>query len=377
MNDKKLKIFLGVLIFFIALATVFFVVGISVLIPDAIVNVFGPPDPTLDNSSRILYSVKLYFNKEALNTPFTSSGSDRIFVIDPGSTANDVVDDLVKAQLIKDPETFTNYLVYKGIDRQLQSGTYVLNPILTPIEIAELLYDSTPEDIAFSFLAGWRAEEIAALLSSSGLNVTSSEFMDLVENPTPTLTEIITPGIRSLEGYLYPGNYQILKSAGAEQLIREILINFRSQIPENYETSLQNSNLDLNQAIILASIIEKETILPEEAPFIASVFINRLNVGMPLQSDPTVQYAIGFSEEQQTWWKNPLTSSDLSIISPYNTYLNNGLPPTPICNPGSVSIKAILQPADTDYLFFRAACDGSGRHIFNILYEDHLKAECK
>ena len=377
MNDKKQKILLGMLILIIAFIAVFFIMGMAVFIPDAIVSIFGAPDPALDNSSRILYSLKLYSNKEALNNPFSTIGSDSIFVINSGKTANEVVDDLTKAQLIKYPETFTNYLVYKGIDRQLQAGIYVLNPMYTPIEIAELLYDTTPEDVAFSFLAGWRAEEIAALLPTSGIGISSDEFMNLIVNPPHTLTEIISPGIESLEGYLFPGNYQILKSATAEELIGQILFNFRSQLPGNYEAKLQGSNLDLNQAIILASIIEKETILPEEAPMIASVFINRLNAGMPLQSDPTVQYGLGYSEDQKTWWKNPLSSADLAINSPYNTYLNNELPPTPICNPGLKSIMAILEPADTDYLFFRAACDGSGGHTFNILYEDHLKAECK
>ena len=298
-------------------------------------------------------------------------------MINPGRTANEVVYDLANAQLIKDPETFTNYLVYKGIDRQLKAGTYALNPMLTPIEIAELLYDTTPEDIVFSFLAGWRAEEIAALLPTSAISISPEEFTNLIENPPQTLTEIVSPTLKSLEGYLFPGNYQILKSAAAEEMIRQILLNFRSQLPGNYEAILQGSNLDLNQAIILASIIEKETIQPDEAPMIASVFINRLNAGMPLQSDPTVQYALGYSEDQKTWWKNPLSSADLTINSPYNTYLNKGLPPTPICNPGLNSIKAILEPEVTDYLFFRAACDGSGRHIFNVLYEDHLKAACK
>jgi len=377
MNDKKQKILLGALILIIAFTAVLFIFCMGVLIPDEIVNLFGPADPAMDNSSRILYSIKLYFNQGVLNTPVTSSGPNRIFVIEPGRTANEIVEDLVQAQLIKDPETFRNYLVYKGIDRQLQAGSYILDSKLTPVEIAELLYDTTPEDIVFSFLAGWRAEEIAALLPTSGTTISPEEFLDLIENPTQELTEIITPGLKFLEGYLFPGQYQILKSATALELVSQILNNFLSQLPEDYQSSLELSNLNLNQAVTLASIIEKESILPEEAPLIASVFINRLNAGMPLQSDPTVQYAIGYSEEQKSWWKNPLSSPDLTVISPYNTYLNNGLPPTPICNPGLVSIKAVLNPADTEYLFFRAACDGSGRHIFNILYEDHLKAECK
>jgi len=201
--------------------------------------------------------------------------------------------------------------------------------------------------------------------------------MDLIKNPPLNFADIIKPNLKSFEGYLFPDNYQILKSATAEELIKQFLFNFRNKLPINYESSLQKVNLDLNQAVILASIIEKETILPDEAPLIASVFINRMNAGMPLQSDPTVQYAIGYYEEQKSWWKNPLSSSDLSVNSPFNTYINKGLPPTPICNPSLVSIMAIMEPADTDFLFFRAACDGTGRHIFNILYEDHLKAECK
>jgi len=169
----------------------------------------------------------------------------------------------------------------------------------------------------------------------------------------------------------------VMKSANAEEFTRQVLLNFISQLPENYEASLNKTGLSLGDAIILASIIEKEAILPEEAPIIASVFINRLNANMPLQSDPTIQYALSYSTDQKTWWKNPLTSEDFDINSPFNTYLHLGLPPTPICNPGKSSIMAILEPANTEYLFFRAACDGSGRHIFNKTFEDHRSAACK
>ena len=377
MKDNNLKLILSGIILIIILAFAIFVFIVAVFIPNIVAHMLGAPDPAMDNASRILYSTKLFLNRDLLFSPYSSSGSDRVFIIYPGKTAEEIVGDLSNAQLIKDAGNFTDYLVYKGVDRQLQAGTYLLNPKLNPIEIAALLYDTTPADISFSFLAGWRTEEIAALLPTSGLYISADDFINLVKNPPQPLSDIISPDLISLEGYLFPGNYQVMKSANAEELTRQVLLNFISQLPENYEASLNKTGLSLGDAIILASIIEKEAILPEEAPIIASVFINRMNANMPLQSDPTIQYALSYSTDQKTWWKNPLTSEDFDINSPFNTYLHLGLPPTPICNPGKSSIMAILEPANTEYLFFRAACDGSGRHLFNITFEDHRSDACK
>ncbi len=135
-------------------------------------------NPALDNSSRILYSMKLYLNRDLLLSPYSADGEDQIFVITPGETAKEVVDNLANKKLIKNPEVFNDYLIYKGIDRLLKSGTYFLNPKYKPIDIASSLYDTNPEDISFSFLAGWRAEEISALLPSSGLNISAEEFFN-------------------------------------------------------------------------------------------------------------------------------------------------------------------------------------------------------
>jgi UPF0755 protein len=347
------------------------------LIPDMTSGLFGSPDPSLDNSNRILYSIKLYLNRDLLLTPYSSSGSEHLFIIEPGQLAADVVNNLSNEKFIKDSGILRDYLVYRGIDKLLQSGTYLLNPAMKPIEIANALYDANPQDVAFSFLAGWRAEEIAALLPKSGLEISVEDFLKLIHNPPKSLSALISSGITSLEGFLPPGNYQILKTATVEELIKQLLINFLNRMPANYEELLIKTGLSLDQAVTLASIVEKETILPEEAPIIASVFINRLDAGMPLQSDPTVQYALGYIEDQKTWWKNPLTGNDLTFESPYNTYIYPGLPPTPICNPGLASILAVLEPADTDFLYFRAACDGLGKHSFSLSFEDHLKAVCK
>jgi UPF0755 protein len=130
------------------------------------------------------------------------------------------------------------------------------------------------------------------------------------------------------------------------------------------------------QAITLASLVEREAIQPDEKTTIASVFLNRLLVNMPLQSDPTVQYALGWDEQTQTWWKTPLTSADLEVDSPYNTYRYNGLPPTPICSVSIDSLIAVAFPLQTDYFYFRSACDESGYHVFAESYSEHQSNAC-
>jgi UPF0755 protein len=128
--------------------------------------------------------------------------------------------------------------------------------------------------------------------------------------------------------------------------------------------------------VALASIVERESMETEEQPLIASVFYNRLAQGMKLESDPTVQYAVGYNEAQKTWWTNPLSTADLQHDSPYNTYLFAGLPPGPISSPSLSALQAVAYPAETPYLFFRAQCDGSGRHNFARTYKEHVKNTC-
>jgi len=135
-------------------------------------------------------------------------------------------------------------------------------------------------------------------------------------------------------------------------------------------------NLSFHEALTLASIIERETRADEEKATIASVFYNRIAEGMRLQTDPTVQYALGFDENEQTWWKTQLTEADLQVVSPYNTYLYAGLPPGPIANPSLTSLEAVAYPAQTPYFYFRAKCDGSGTHAFSVTYQEHLNNAC-
>jgi UPF0755 protein len=159
-------------------------------------------------------------------------------------------------------------------------------------------------------------------------------------------------------------------------VIAILLEEFRDQLTPDLREGLKRQGLSIYEAVILASIVERETVVEDEMPLIASVFLNRLAAGMPLEADSTAQYALGYQEEAKTWWKNPLSLDDLQVDSPYNTYLHGGLPPGPISNPGLNALKAVAFPAQADYFYFRAACDGSGEHHFAETFEEHVQNAC-
>jgi UPF0755 protein len=178
-----------------------------------------------------------------------------------------------------------------------------------------------------------------------------------------------------LEGFLFPDTYRLEIDATAEDLAFMMVANFDRRVEPGLRVEMQSTGLALVEAVILASIVEREAVLAEERPLIASVFLNRLGRGMRLETDPTVQYALG-RQADGGWWKSPLSLADLQIDSPFNTYLHAGLPPAPICSPGVASLEAVARPAESDYLFFRAACDGSGRHFFSRTLEEHMRQAC-
>ncbi len=182
--------------------------------------------------------------------------------------------------------------------------------------------------------------------------------------------------LNSLEGFLLPGTYRFKSSTRVDDVIAEALQNFDSQVTDEMRQGFARQGLNLYEAVTLASIVQRESMVEDEQPTIASVFFNRLSKDMRLETDPTVQYALGYNTTQKTWWTNPLSLDDLKLNSPYNTYVNPGLPPGPIDMPGLSALRAVAFPAQTPYLFFRAKCDGSGRHNFSVTFEEHLNNEC-
>ena len=279
--------------------------------------------------------------------------------------------------LIHSSLAMRDYLVYSGLDTTLQAGEFELDPGLNTLQIAWALQDSTPGEITFRILPGWRLEEIGASLPTSGLEFTTQAFLAAAYEPDPALPVVQSlPEGTSLEGFLFPDSYRLPRQTSLDAFLEIILSDFQVKTGAQLQENFKDQGLSLYQAVTLASIIQREAIVNEEMPMLASVFLNRLNAGMRLDTDPTIQYALGFDRQKNTWWKSPLSLDDLQVNSPYNTYRSFGLPPGPISNPGMSALNAVASPAETPYYYFRSACDGSGRHAFAVSFEEHQANAC-
>jgi UPF0755 protein len=217
-------------------------------------------------------------------------------------------------------------------------------------------------------------EEIAASLPTSGLTVSPEQFLSAAQTPHPDYDFLA--GADTTEGFLFPDSYIVPRAVTAEELVNGFLRNFALRLTPAIENEWERQGLTVYQAVTLASLVEREAVQDEEKPLIASVYLNRLEIGMKLDADPTVQYALGYSPIQQSWWTSPLTLVDLQVNSPYNTYLFPGLPPSPIANPSLDALRAVAYPVETTYLFFRAKCDRSGFHEFSKTFDEHLSNSC-
>ncbi|HJW91127.1 MAG TPA: endolytic transglycosylase MltG [Anaerolineales bacterium] len=356
-------------------------IGLSVWLafnlPRQAAAVFGPPDPGLNPLDRIKLSAQLLLQSDMLTKAVDPTGSPRGFEVDLGESLPSIANRLQQEGLISDAQIFRTYLQYAGLDTTLQAGKYSLSPAMTPLEIAHLLQDATPSEVVLTILPGWRLEEIAATLPTSGLEFSPQEFLDASRERAEgfSFLEDLPPSA-TLEGLLFPGTYQLPRKASPEETLVDIMEAFGETLTSEIQAGFERQGLDLYAAVTLASIVEKESIDAAEMPLIASVFLNRLAVGMRLDADSTVQYALGYNEQQKTWWTNPLSASDLQVDSPFNTYIFSGLPPSPIANPSLNSMRAVAFPAQTPYYFFRAACDGSGKHLFAETYEEHVQNSC-
>jgi UPF0755 protein len=335
---------------------------------------FGPASPALSGWQRLSYSVRMLWHTGDLTQPIMPGAPEQVFVIAPGESVISISDHLEVVGLISDAETFRLYLIWSGLDTSIQSGSFKLNAGQTAMEIAAAFQNPTPTEAVLVVLAGWRMEEIAAALPTSGLDILPADFISAASAPG-NIPDLLPAGATA-EGFLYPDRYTLPRTTTASQLVSVLLSNFTLHLTADLQDGFSRHSLTVYEAVVLASIIEREAVVEEEMPMIASVFYNRLVIGMKLESDPTVQYALGYNPVQGTWWTNPLNLYDLQYDSPFNTYVYGGLPPAPISNPSLAALQAVAFPAQTPYYYFMARCDGSGKHNFSETFEEHKKNIC-
>lgn len=376
-------IFNALFLVFASIAVVFIFAALAVLGPDAerlrIDTGSGWRLPPFNAEAQELYTI-LRSRVDELNTPISNDPTVIIFPILEGETAQEIAARLEAHNLVSDGELFAQLLRYNGLDTQLRAGEYQLRRSMTMREIGRVLYGNHAIYPTVIIPPGWRLEQLANHLNT--LKIMDGDlFLEQARQGIVVNHPLLIdrPASASYEGYLFPGSYTLPEQATPADLIGQMLDNMARQLPQNSYNLARQQGLSFYQVLILASIVEREAALDSERPLIASVYLNRLKPSVAnfhLQADPTVQYAMGYQPHTRQWWKTPVQLEEYKLIdSPYNTYLYPGLPPGPIASPGLASIVAVLQPANTDYLFFVCRyprCEG-GEHVFSRTYEEHLQ----
>jgi len=286
----------------------------------------------------------------------------RLFEIQSGESLGRVARRLEQAGLVR--SAFATKLLARHSDSEgrLQKGEYELSPHQSPREILDVFVSGRVKTWPVVIPEGLRASEIASRLEEAGI-VEADAFMALVSDVE--LATSLGVGPASLEGYLFPETYQLPRGVSAETLVTAMVRQFL-RVWQELEPMAREQGLSMHEVVTLASIVEKETGVPGERPLIASVFLNRLRRGMRLETDPTVIY--GIADFDGNLRKQDL----LDATNPYNTYRIRGLPPGPIANPGAEALRAVLQPAESDYLYFVSRNDGT--HQFSSSYAEHVQA---
>jgi UPF0755 protein len=296
-----------------------------------------------------------------LVTPAKKGGQDEIFWVRYGATLREVAEALERRGIIRRKAPLLLWARLAGYGKNLKAGEYRLNPGMPPLKILHLIYRGAVVTHPVTIPEGFTTRQIGALLDEEGL-VAQEVFVSLARDAdTARRYGLSGPG---LEGYLYPDTYHFSRGLPPLSIIDVMVRRFREVIAPLAER-ISESGMSVEEVVTLASIVEKETGLAKERPLIASVFLNRLRKGMRLESDPTVIYGLeGFDGD--------LTKKDLSSKTPYNTYVIQGLPPGPIANPGIDAIRAVLYPAETEYIYFVSKNDGS--HQFSKTLLEHNRA---
>lgn len=299
---------------------------------------------------------------QALVSPLNLPAGGALVKVPAGATARGVADDLSARGVLAHPLLWAVYARLSGRATQIKQGEYRLKPGMTPVDLLRLLVAGKTVQYAVTLIDGWTFRQVMQTLNHDphiGKRIKPSEYADLIH-------QLGGPKGMSPEGWFYPNTYFFSNGASELSILRRAYGAMRRYLKQQW--AQRAPDLPLKKpydALILASIVEKETSLAQERPLVASVYINRLRKGMRLQSDPTVIYGLG------PHFNGDITFKDLRNKSPYNTYVHAGLPPTPIAIPGPAAIHAALHPAHTQYLYFVAK--GNGTQVFSRTYAEQRR----
>jgi len=297
-----------------------------------------------------------------VNQPYRGwDGAEQFVEIPPGAGSVGIGDRLVDAGVIRDRSTYRTALWMTGQARHLKAGDYRFDRAMTPFEAIDKIARGDVYVINVTFPEGLTMMEMAKIFESHQLGSAAS-FIKAAKDPAPIRD--LDPAANDLEGYLFPETYALPRRTDAAKLVRLMVAAFTHAFTPELRAAAA-ANRTVRQTVTLASIVEKETAKPEERPIVAAVYANRLRIGMALQCDPTVIYAL----QRAGVFTGNLRRDDLSFDSPYNTYRYPGLPPGPIASPGKASLEAVVRPADVDYVYFVSRNDGS--HEFARTLEEH------
>jgi UPF0755 protein len=324
-------------------------------------------------AAALWFSPQLTAGSMRLDAPPAEAAAPRPvpFTVGEGMSPDAIADALVEAGVIDDIRLFNLLIGLDSAGPELRAGCYLFSERTPASEVVRRLRGGITSASLIAIPEGRRLEEVAAIVAEAGI-AERGEFEAALERaPRSQLPEPLPEG-RSLLGYLLPASYPLQCKANADAMVEAMLDAFEEQVTPQIIGAAELQGLSVDEMLTLASIVEREAVLREEQAIVASVFLNRLEEGIPLQADPTVQFAIASARPPQgdaSWWKKELTLDDLAFDSPYNTYLYRGLPPGPIANPGIDAIKAVVNPEQTDYLYFVAKGDGS--HAFARTLDEH------
>jgi len=282
-----------------------------------------------------------------------------------GDTVYDIGYQLKKEGAITSEFNFLMFSKLLGFSRELKAGRYAIEPGASIADIFDALTSGAAVPYNVTIHEGLTVKETAELLSER-LDFTKDDFLEVCKNRE--LLDSLSIPVDDLEGYLFPDTYNFFFDESPQSVVSKMLTHFYESLPNSFEHKANKLGLDFYEAIVMASLVESEAMIDSERPTISAVYHKRLKIGMRLQCDPTVIYALG-------GLNRPLYSKDLRVNSPYNTYRHYGLPPGPICSPGRASLEAAVNPSNGDYLYFVAKGDGS--HVFSKSNREHVNAKNK